>query len=98
MAYSRWSNSRWYTYWSSSSSSPLKKITQVLRVHGITDFNYAELKKDKQKCLDSLQEICRGYASPPTAEDIEDMSKIFDRFIADVDKHFQEKWKKRGQM
>lgn len=53
MSFSRWSNSRWYTYWSSSTLSSLsnKRKDQVFEICANGTFSYQELKEDIERCL-----------------------------------------------
>jgi hypothetical protein len=49
MSYSRWGNSRWYTFWSATDSD--RREDQVFDVDCSFQFKYSELKKDRQACL-----------------------------------------------
>jgi len=49
MSFSRWSNSRWYTFWASTSSN--KRDEQVFEICGTCSFTYKELKEELDKCL-----------------------------------------------
>lgn len=66
MAYSRWSNSRWYTYWLATEDKRKNKqkfeICDTLRN---LRFTYKELKKDIEKCLDY---VCKLYGESWTGE------------------------------
>jgi len=57
MAYSRWSNSFWYTFWSFSESN--KKEEQVFEIcdfgHSM-NFKYSELIEDIDRCVDKVSE------------------------------------------
>tara|TARA_Y100000310_G_scaffold335889_1_gene419043 strand:+ start:2402 stop:2818 length:417 start_codon:yes stop_codon:yes gene_type:complete len=57
MAYSRWANSFWYTFWSFSESN--KKEDQTFEIcdfgHSMT-FKYSELIKDIDECLEKVKD------------------------------------------
>lgn len=52
MSYSRWSNSRFYTYWRCNGKQEDIRDNQVLDVDCEHVFTYPELKADIEKCLD----------------------------------------------
>lgn len=54
MSFSRWSNSRWYTYWAENSKKPgsNKRIDQIFEICSNTQFTYSELKENIDKCLE----------------------------------------------
>lgn len=57
MSYSRWSNSIWYTFWSSCSPNDIFKKDQIFEIcdfDGI-QFSYEELKEDIEGCLQKVQ-------------------------------------------
>ena len=49
MSFSRWSNSIWYTYWSSTESN--KRDEQCFAICMVSSFTYKELKEDIELCL-----------------------------------------------
>ena len=57
MSYSRWSNSRWYIYWSSGESGEDKE-EQVLSINDvggyIFEFSYKELKDSKEEIFKKI--------------------------------------------
>jgi hypothetical protein len=61
MSYSRWSNSFWYTFWSSTGFEPenMKMENEVFQIcdvsHGM-DFLYKELKSNIEDCLTRVKE------------------------------------------
>ena len=62
MSYSRWSNSRFYTFWCSSSG--MGRDEKVFDVCGDKSFTYKELKDDIEGCLRAIRGIdpeLRGY-------------------------------------
>ncbi len=89
MSYSRWSNSRWYTFWTAFSGDG--KESQAFEVMidfaRTRSFSYSELTKDIDGCLAEIQELCSNpieYSSPLeiiTEEPKKEESNIFDRMI-----------------
>ena len=79
MSYSRWSNSRWYTFWSASSAElteykwPTQKLkdSQVFEICDIPSYyiTYGELKKISRSIL--LHEIEEHFAKDFDWHDIE---------------------------
>ena len=52
MSYSRWSNSFWYTYWSSESGETRdEQVFEICDLACPLSFTYAELKGDLTSCL-----------------------------------------------
>jgi hypothetical protein len=83
MSYSRWSSSKWYSFYNSSSEGA-KKEEQVLSLWHVSDskdFTYKELKDFGQNKLWSL------YPEADN-EDILEALSIIERFIHDVDEDF----------
>jgi hypothetical protein len=85
MSYSRWSNSIWYTYWSTGCSD--KKNKQTFCICSVATFTYKQLKDDIYKCL---KEIKKKY---PTCTDyeIEELRGYMKEFMADVEHEFTTK-------
>ena len=52
MSYSRWMDSRWYTYWDAGSGQT--KDEQIFHICMEGSFTYAELAKDVDACLDKV--------------------------------------------
>ena len=83
MSYSRWSNSRWYTFWCSTASS--KREDQIFNVDCQFDFTYAELKRDRKGCLRKVR------AKYGELEDWEldgvynELDRYMEEFIKDVE-------------
>jgi hypothetical protein len=90
MSYSRWSNSRWYTFYTAFSGKT--KDTQAFEI--MIDFartrifSYLELKSDIDKCLNEIQTLCSEPAEYSSPEEIlgestptEGIPNLFDKFI-----------------
>jgi hypothetical protein len=90
MSYSRWSNSRWYTFYTAFSGKT--RDTQAFEI--MIDFartrifSYSELKSDIDKCLDEIQTLCSEPAEYSSPEQIleesglnEAIPNLFDKLI-----------------
>lgn len=97
MAYSRWSNSRWYTYWEQCDTAQFKFPTQklkncqtftILDLPG-TKITYGELiEKGIYKVLQEVEDSYFGEYI--TDEEMFELKEYILDFMIDVDKHF--KW------
>lgn len=89
MAYSRYDNSFWYTYWRSNPDGFHENRTNaVFVVADLADFHAAELRKDKEGCIDRVLAACRAKNMHPGADDCAKLSECMDRFLAAVDKRY----------
>ena len=83
MSYSRWSNSPWYTFWSTSSNNI--KEEQILclwySIDYQKDWTYQQLKK-----MD-IDDLMLEYPGVPHNEVLE-AKKYVDMFISDVDQEW----------
>ena len=94
MAYSRWSNSIWYTFWTTRGHGEHFN-DQLLSVNSELCFSYKELSKDIKKCLEevvehykSLDDNCAHYCSDDA---INELQIYMERFIEDVQDCYHEK-------
>lgn len=83
MAYSRWSNSKWYTYYKAGHYSHKHQVTFVICGGDLPDyyFTYYEIKKNIQACLDRVNgdDELKGYML---------------KFLSDVDSDYdKQKWR-----
>ena len=89
MSYSRWIGSRWYTYWSASSSSE-DKNSQVFRIEDILtplEFTFKELSEDIEGCLAKV-----GVEFFDATEDeLIELYVYMMRFLNDINIEFKEK-------
>ena len=80
MSYSRWSNSRWYTFWCAGNKTDLRE-DQLFDVDCSFTFSYKELKQDMQVCLDLVIE---GSVKSPTWEEVVELKGYMQEFLEDV--------------
>jgi hypothetical protein len=82
MSYSRWVQSRWYTFWHNTDS--LVRNKQIFDICGCVDFTYEQLTENIEKCLDIAYEIekkmCHEDAQP-TLEEREELRGYMNQFI-----------------
>lgn len=58
MSYSRWSNSIWYTFWTTASPNN-KRIDQLFEICDFPQllFTYSQLTEDLDKCISEVKEF-----------------------------------------
>jgi len=80
MAYSRWSNSYWYTYWDAHSGE--SKDSQLFTICGDDlSFTYGELVADIDGCLSIVRKMC-----PEATEDqIQELKTYMEKFMLDME-------------
>lgn len=95
MAYSRWSNSCWYTYWSSSSKDKIEdrdnaifEILYSLNEGG--SFTSEELRNDREACICLIRDKCTDAKE----EEIEELNEYIDEFLIDVEIEYDERIQK----
>lgn len=86
MSYSRWSNSNWYSFWSTSSGET--KDDQILSlwyggIDDIVDLSYNDLVDVK-----SPKELAFYYESKIPIEELTEAMKYIKWFIDDVNEEF----------
>ena len=79
MAYSRWSNSRWYTYWRASGGRT--RDTQLFDICSIKIFSYKELRTNLEQCLQKVQEL----VPDTTKEEIQELEEYIQCFLNDIE-------------
>lgn len=80
MAYSRWSNSRWYTYWDAASGETKEK--QLFTICGEDmSFTYEELSQD----MDGYLSIVKKMVPNATEEDLQELKTYMKEFMQDVE-------------
>ena len=100
MSYSRWSNSRWYTFWSAMGAEPTQykwptqrlKDNQVFEICDIPSYfiTYSDLKsRSRREILLEIEGCFAEDKRKPTWDELLELQDYFDRFIKDVDDHFK---------
>ncbi len=88
VAYSRWDRSIWYTYW--KAAYPENRTNALFVVHDVAAFHAAELRKDKQACLDKCRKICNDKQQNVPEPLLQELAGYMDKFLADVDERYPE--------
>lgn len=98
MSYSRWSNSVWYTFWTTDSDSmeykfPTKKLkyNQIFQICDSPSYyiTYGDLMtKDINSILQEVKELYKD--KKPTEDELYELSEYLMKFIDDINDHF--KW------
>jgi len=89
MSYSRWGNSRWYTFWSDlnidgvilDQKARRRKKYQVFEICSTGGFYYHQLVKDMEACI---AEVKKKEPSA-TEEELEELRGYMREFIKDMD-------------
>ena len=81
MSYSRWSNSRWYTFW--SVQPPGIKETRdnaIFEICGLTRFSAKELRENLDNCINQVKLAdCEA-----TIAEIDELKRYIADFLRDV--------------
>ena len=92
MSYSRWSNSKWYSFW--SCLSPTKdKNDQLLSLWYIGDENRPNFSYEMLLEMDPITKLQGYYKSQLSLDDIEEARKIIEMFIDDVEEEYKDETK-----
>ena len=85
MSYSRWGNSRFYTFWSAADDGAETMDGQTFEVDCRAKATYGEMAQDFNRTLDLLIiEVEREKAGTTTAEEREELAGYMRAFMADV--------------
>ena len=77
MSYSRWFDSRYYTYWDASLSGKFKNNQYfTVMAAGTFSFSYKNLNNNIEKCLDIFEKE-EGFDSPAYREELKEYMKNF---------------------
>lgn len=83
MAYSRWTNSRWYTIYLASGQK--EKSKQIFYIFGVTHFTYAQLMENLEGCLQDTANKCDSI---PEHKELEELRGYMCEFLKDVEEEF----------
>jgi hypothetical protein len=102
MAYSRWSNSYWYTFWTTRSETetqfkwPTKQLKrkQVFEICDMRPFfiSYGELEDEGMgKIINKVKKVFKKTHpnNPPTEEQLRELMGYINEWREDVDWHFK---------
>ena len=89
MAYSRWSNSYWYTFGTVPDND--SKAGQRFVICPYSSFSYRELTEDMDDCIVKVREaVEQEVKDKPEDAVYEELKKYMNAFINDVDKEYNE--------
>ena len=82
MAYSRWTQSKWFVFGSSPETVPkAEQYLSIMPSDGVSlGFTYKQLKSDIQGCLAEV-----ATESPSKPEEIEELKGYIEEFLDEVD-------------
>lgn len=88
MSYSRWSNSRWYTFHHVESGEALEdQLFAIYDAAGETRcYDYDSLKGIT---IPELRELCRNYTTEPTDGELAELLRYVEAWIHDVEPETQ---------
>jgi hypothetical protein len=85
MSYSRWGNSRWYTYWCVHPTDSVEDIDNaIFKVCGVLQFSAKELRADITGCAKKAADI----DGAETLGEIKELEGYMKGFLDDVDANY----------
>lgn len=92
MAYSRFGESVWYTFWACPLDGVVEdRETMAFEVCCVARFTAAELRADMEACITKASEhACQWDPFTPTDEEREELRGYMREFLADVDTEYPE--------
>lgn len=88
MSYSRWSNSRWYTFWKTQSEPTNHNNAQfcVCEPEEETIFLAAEIRKNVDACIARLKDSRPGHDA--SQDELQELRGYMLEFLADIDARY----------
>lgn len=101
MAYSRWSNSDWYTFWVwMGGDDGTKPDDEWFDVCNVRSFSYRMLKDDIDDCIERVKDAVNQSDYAPeykerllTQESLDELRGYMHQFIADVEEEYKNREK-----
>lgn len=85
MSYSRWINSYWYTFWKYSKDESYDTATFcICRFDGDINFTAKQLRKQFEKCIDTIKMKERKASE----EEIDEVAGYMSKFLKDVEEEY----------
>lgn len=84
MSYSRWMDSRWYSYWAYDEDS-VGRDGQVFDVCLVGRFTYKDLKRNRKQCLNLI-----AHKDKSSIAELEELSRYMDAFCKDVELEYSD--------
>lgn len=101
MSYSRWSNSRWYTFWSCQPDGEIEtRQNAIFEVCGVERFMAKQLRERLEECVDAAISAEKRFfpeSQEVTDEQRDELREYMRRFLADVDARYPRRLRKRNR-
>jgi hypothetical protein len=90
VAYSRWGNSRWYTYWLAQEHEDTRDTAtfQICSLHGNIDFTAKELRQDIDSCVRRACLQTSDHERAATRAEGIELKGYMQSFLEDVEMDF----------
>lgn len=89
MAYSRWLESYWYTYWCVFMGEGTEDRDNArFEICAIRSFTAKELRDDLEACITLALEACKNNTYQPIESEIEDLRDFMREFLEDVEEKY----------
>lgn len=88
MSYSRWSGSRWYTFWACQDGRETRD-SALFEICTVATFTAAELRDDIEACVSKAKEKeAASTLCPVTDNECAELRGYMEEFLAEVAEHF----------
>lgn len=92
MAYSRWGESYWYTYWCVRLlPGPEDRDNARFDICGIRSWTAKELRDDLESCIEQTVASCSKCTTQPLESEIDDLREFVREFLEEVDQYYPPK-------
>jgi hypothetical protein len=82
MAYSRWGESYWYTYWCIRlKEGPEDRDNAIFEVCPLVRFSAKELRDDIETCVKQAVEACDKCTTQPLESEVDDLREFMREFF-----------------
>lgn len=89
MAYSRWLDSYFYTYWCVHPSGEQEtRDNAIFEVCSVARFSAKQLRDDIEACVQEAVRNCEGYDWSPDERDVDDLRSCMKEFLRDIDSEY----------
>ena len=86
MAYSRWIESYWYTYWCVQLDDVVETCDNArFCICDVATFSAKELREDIESCLAKAREACVDESIQPLDSEYDDLRSYMKEFLEEVD-------------
>ncbi len=92
MSYSRWIQSRWYTFWCVQDELTENRDTAIFEICAVISFTAKELRNNKDECLKKVEKIeNQNSINKVSKQELNELRTYMDLFLSDVDKEYNKK-------